>query len=159
MTIIEKSIKEHEGAISIKLTADVINGATEETSEPKKKNARGGIYSSEIWTKFAEDGPEAAIPIDGSERAKSLWKETGARLGMFSNNSGGLSKLASSLEQGGQVQNTSEVSTYNFNYSPNVVIEGKTDQSTVVQALSISRSEFEKQMKEYTNQKNRVSFG
>lgn len=40
--------------------------------------ATGGIFSQGAFlTSFAEDSPEAAIPIDGSTRAKGLWAETG----------------------------------------------------------------------------------
>lgn len=47
-------------------------------------NASGGIYQQgSFLTTFAETSPEAAIPIDSSARAKSLWFETGNLLGMF----------------------------------------------------------------------------
>lgn len=47
-------------------------------------NAVGGIYPrGEFLTTFAETSPEAAIPIDGSNRAKGLWLQTGRMLGMF----------------------------------------------------------------------------
>lgn len=44
--------------------------------------ATGGIIEKPTIAKFAEEGPEAAIPLDGSSRAKSLWLEAGRRLGM-----------------------------------------------------------------------------
>ncbi|MDO4301785.1 MAG: phage tail tape measure protein [Clostridia bacterium] len=47
-----------------------------------EKNAKGGIVERPILTTFAEEGPEAAIPLDGSERAKRLWVTAGRRLGM-----------------------------------------------------------------------------
>ena len=47
-------------------------------------NARGGIYQKGAFlTTFAEDSPEAAIPIDGSARAASLWKQTGEMMGLL----------------------------------------------------------------------------
>lgn len=46
-------------------------------------NAKGGIYSKGAFlTTFAEESPEAAIPIDGSKRAKNLWLRTGQMLGL-----------------------------------------------------------------------------
>ena len=56
-------------------------------------NAKGGIYSEGAFlTYFAEDSAEAAIPIDGTERAKNLWLQTGQMLGMFkADNAQGLS--------------------------------------------------------------------
>lgn len=50
-------------------------------------NAKGGIYRKGAFlTTFAEEGPEAAIPLDRSARSISLWQEAGRILGM--NNSG-----------------------------------------------------------------------
>ena len=47
-------------------------------------NARGGIYQKGAFlTTFAEDSPEAAIPIDGSARAASLWRQTGEMMGLL----------------------------------------------------------------------------
>lgn len=46
-------------------------------------NAKGGIYNKGAFlTTFAEESPEAAIPIDGSKRAKNLWLRTGQMLGL-----------------------------------------------------------------------------
>ena len=48
------------------------------------QNARGGIYQKGAFlTTFAEESAEAAIPIDGSARAASLWRQTGAMLGLL----------------------------------------------------------------------------
>ena len=47
-------------------------------------NATGGIYGRGAFlTTFAEKSPEAAIPIDGSKRARDLWLRTGQLLGMI----------------------------------------------------------------------------
>ena len=47
-------------------------------------NALGGIYKQGAFlTTFAERSAEAAIPIDGSARAVSLWRQTGAMLGLM----------------------------------------------------------------------------
>ena len=49
-----------------------------------KKLAIGGIFpKGEFVTKFAEDYPEAAIPINTSKRSRDLWKRTGIMLGML----------------------------------------------------------------------------
>ena len=48
-------------------------------------NAQGGIYQKGAFlTTFAEEGPEAAIPLDGSPRAIGLWRKAGEMLGMGS---------------------------------------------------------------------------
>ena len=47
-------------------------------------NAKGGIYSKGAFlTTFAEDSPEAAIPLDGTKRAVSLWRQAGEMLGIL----------------------------------------------------------------------------
>lgn len=52
-------------------------------------NARGGIYGKGAFlTTFAEDSPEAAIPLDGSPRAIGLWRKAGEILGIGSENPG-----------------------------------------------------------------------
>ena len=46
-------------------------------------NYRGGIYpKGQFLTTFAEKSPEAAIPIDNSQRARDLWLATGQLLGI-----------------------------------------------------------------------------
>ena len=48
------------------------------------QNARGGIYQKGAFlTTFAEESAEAAIPIDGSARAASLWRKTGEMMGLL----------------------------------------------------------------------------
>ena len=47
-------------------------------------NAEGGIYRRGAFlTTFAEESPEAAIPLDNSQRARDLWTQAGQMLGMF----------------------------------------------------------------------------
>lgn len=50
-------------------------------------NAQGGIYRRGAFlTTFAEDSAEAAIPLDGSSRAVSLWRQAGEMLGVLPKN-------------------------------------------------------------------------
>jgi TP901 family phage tail tape measure protein len=47
-------------------------------------NAEGGIYQKGAFlTTFAENSAEAAIPLDGSRRAASLWRQAGEMLGIL----------------------------------------------------------------------------
>lgn len=61
-------------------------------------HADGGIFTVPHMAWFAEDGPEAAIPLDGSRNAIELWEKTGELLGM-DGLSGGAEPLASSIEE------------------------------------------------------------
>ena len=61
----------------------------EGSAKPQMALASGGIFNKGAFiTSFAEDSPEAAIPIDGSRRAIALWQKTGELLGInnFKNN-------------------------------------------------------------------------
>lgn len=68
---------------SIKSLAGAATGTSVSVStENVEHNAKGGIYGRGAFlTTFAEDSPEAAIPIDHSARALSLWQRTGEMLG------------------------------------------------------------------------------
>ncbi len=73
------------------ITEQVNRGVEEGKKEPKEggwfKNllglATGGIVQKPTIVHFAEEGPEAAIPLDGSDNAKRLWAQTGEILGMY----------------------------------------------------------------------------
>lgn len=47
-------------------------------------HAKGGIFTKPHIAWFAENGPEVAIPLDGSSRALSLWAQAGELLGVGS---------------------------------------------------------------------------
>lgn len=83
-------------------------------------HSEGGIFNEPHVTWFSEEGPEAAIPIDGSERSVSLWEKTGEMLGVFNKN--GFSSLAAQLmnESGSSSSSTVNNSEENnkFSYSP-----------------------------------------
>lgn len=99
------------------------------------QNAEGGIYGKGAFlTTFAEESPEAAIPLDGSARAVSIWERAGDALGV-----GGRGPIS-------------------VNYSPRVTIQGNADQGTVERALSISRRELERMLAEISTDRRRLSY-
>lgn len=61
-------------------------------------HADGGIFTTPHVAWFAEEGPEAAIPLDGSSNAIDLWLKTGELLGM-DGLSGGQEPLTASVEE------------------------------------------------------------
>ena len=146
-----------------KLYSQIVNG-------PKKsknvkipgiaKNAKGGIYDRPLLTTFAEEGPEAAVPLDGSRRAKDLWIASGEMLGMVSRGrdrrlvgsfSGGKTKSA-----GGQVQQSGELKII---YSPSVTIKGNASREDVTKALAINKNELARMIKQINREEKRKSFG
>lgn len=46
-------------------------------------HAAGGIFDTPHYGVLAEAGPEAYIPLDGSDNAKAIWQEAGEILGMM----------------------------------------------------------------------------
>ena len=113
-------------------------------------NAKGGIYSQGAFlTYFAEDSAEAAIPIDGTERAKNLWLQTGQMLGMFkADNARGLS-ISGGINGNSFTENTSVTA------KADIIV--KTDKSLgEIQKLQQKITELQAQGKEvsqnlYTN--------
>ncbi len=85
---------------NIKITAPSVSAA------PAAANYMGGIYGKGAFlTTFAEKSPEAAIPIDGSQRAIELWQQTGAMLGVYNASTGTLDKPPSEKEQADELGN------------------------------------------------------
>lgn len=120
------------GGLSTSVTATT-NGAPNVAS-----NALGGIYNKgSFLTTFAEDGPEAAIPLDGSSRALSLWAQAGSMLGV----SGG---------GGGTI--------INANFSP-TVHAGNADVGEIQQMLKKERDDFASQLASFANNERRLSYG
>ena len=110
-------------------------------------NALGGIYKQGAFlTTFAERSAEAAIPIDGSARAVSLWRQTGAMLGLMPEQAATMAmtqapppmqspSVAAMPPTGGGV---------NITFNPTIHIDGAADAGVVEQL----RAELERQKQE-----------
>lgn len=107
--------------------------------------ANGGLATRPELTWFAENGPEMAIPIDGSRNAISLWEQTGRLLGMDSALDG---------------LNLSGGSGYTIEYSPTLQFYGDApSKDDLEDALRVSQDEFDSLMDRYLRTHRRVSFG
>ena len=103
--------------------------------------ASGGIFpKGAFMTSFAEESPEAAIPIDGSARAMGLWKETGRRLG------------ALPLSGGHRSQSIS------VNYAPQITISGNADSSMVNDAMDQSLDKLKRMLQELQQNQRRLAY-
>lgn len=102
-----------------------------------KHNARGGIYGQGAFlTTFAEESPEAAIPIDGSQRALDLWAQTGSMLGVTPTSGGAT-----------------------FTFAPQITVQGGQDAaSNVAAVLDQKMREFESMMRRYQSNQRRLSY-
>lgn len=106
-------------------------------------HADGGIFTKPHIAAFAEKGPEAAIPLDGSRNAISLWANVGRLLGMKSV----LDDV--DLSGGGA----------HIEYKPQLVFNGGTpSQSDIQAALKISMDEFEGLMRQWLKNNSRYAF-
>lgn len=100
-------------------------------------NAYGGIYGRGAFlTTFAENSPEAAIPIDGSHRAIDLWERTGNALGVRPKNSGAI--------------------TVSFN--PQITIEGNADSNTMQQAMKLTVDQLKRMLADIARDQRRLSY-
>lgn len=125
-------------------------------------HADGGIFNVPHVAWFAEDGPEAAIPLDGSSNAISLWQKVGMLLGVLD---GGMtrsrgSELYNEISSYETTNNTTNESSESkqFVFSPKITIEGNASREDVDSALSLSMEQFRDMMEQYIAERNRVSF-
>lgn len=109
-------------------------------------NAAGGIYNrGSFLTTFAEDSPEAAIPIDGSRHALGLWQETGRRLG--------------ALNASGIAPQKSGTRSTTINFAPQITIQGNADKSTMESAMKDAMSDLRRMLKDIQRDERRLSYG
>ena len=109
------------------------------------QNAKGGIWNRPILTTFAEKGPEAAIPLDRSKRAISLWEQAGAYLGM------------NHRIDGIDLRNAGDATR--IEYKPTLQFYGDApSKKDLTEALSISQKEFNTLADNYVKMKRRVAF-
>lgn len=102
--------------------------------------ATGGIFSQGAFlTSFAEDSPEAAIPIDGSPRARGLWAETGRRLGL----------MPSTRSGGGSVT---------VQYSPIVTISGSASKGDLESVMQMSQDRLKRMLREIQADQRRLAY-
>ncbi len=115
-------------------------------------NYDGGIYYSPILTTFAEHGAEAAIPLDGSQNAKSLWLEAGSILGMLNGGSRD-QKIVNNL---GDTNST--LGSIQIMYNPTVTVQGNATKEDIDNAMSLSLNELKELIKEINHEEKRTNF-
>lgn len=120
------------------------SGAASASGVDISANAQGGIYRRGAFlTTFAEDSAEAAIPLDGSARALSLWQQAGQMMGAMPK----ASVSASAPVAAARVTNSAENITIDFN--PTINVNGDGDAGVVGMiraALAEQKAQFEKEL-------------
>ena len=120
----------------------------------KTGHADGGIFDKPHVAWFAEDGPEAAIPLDRSPNAISLWLKTGELLGM-DGLTGGKEPLAAGVEMAAH-ESTKEVS---FVYSPQLHFEGTSvTREEVMDVMETDQDRFNHMMNQWVKENLRTDF-
>lgn len=136
--------------LSLKMVSDGL-GAKEKIP----KNARGGLIEKPTLSWFAEEGPEMAIPLDGSDRALSLWREAGRLLGAYE--SSRYSSAAQALE-GAETSGPSGSSSFAPVFSPVIYVGSENTRQEVMSGLSAGYEQFKEMMERYQIERARVSF-
>ena len=122
-------------------------------------NAQGGIYDKPILTTFAENGAEAAVPLDGSSRAKDIWTQAGEILGMFQpvNRDG---TLLAGLTGDNASGNSSHSDTggIQISFNPNIVVQGNATREEIQKGLELSMDDLREMIMQIQKENSRVSF-
>ena len=126
----------------------------EKAEEDIGGHAEGGIFTQPHIAWFAEDGPEAAIPLDGSQNAIDLWLRTGELLNMP-----GLTGEGSTIAEGVETAAYYNASSPGqVTYSPVNNFYG-TSQEDMEAVLETDQERFARMMEEYMKNNRRFSFG
>lgn len=118
-----------------------VEGSATANGQSIQHNAKGGIYGKgSFLTTFAEESAEAAIPINGTPRAKALWQQTGAMMGLLPGEGNSVISVSAPI---------------------NITINGSADASAVQQiksAVGGGMDDLEARLAEIQNRKGRVSY-
>lgn len=133
----------------IDTTVNFISGGA---GEGIATNASGGIYGKGAFlTTFAEDGPEAAIPLDGSRRAVGLWTEAGEALGTLPG--------ADALRRGLPApRSASSGGNVTVDFRPQVTIQGNADEAVVQQAMTVTVQQLRRMLEDIAHNGRRLSY-
>ena len=155
------------------VTGNTTNTNNSKYGDKVYANAKGSIVMNPILTTIAEDGPEAAIPLDGSRNAINLWQTAGKMLGVYDDKVSAYSlanQKLNSKDTFGDLSNNvdrvaNEESNYNNSnqivYSPNMNFNfngGAPSKEDILAATRQSEQDFEEKMDRYFAQKSRKGF-
>jgi TP901 family phage tail tape measure protein len=125
--------------IAQKITRTISDATS--SGDDVSENARGGIYQRGAFlTTFAEDSAEAAIPLDGSARAISLWQQAGAALGV-------MPKTPQRMSAGTAKAPMYSNSSITLDFRPTINVQGGGDVADAVrQALEEQARQFQREL-------------
>ena len=122
-------------------------------------HAEGGIFDTPHIAAFAEKGPEAVVPLDGSQKAISIWQEAGKILGAYEKNS--YSRIYESLSQKGPRSDSAVPAGAGYErgaFQPVINIYGNTNREDINNGLMMTFEKWKEYMERYEDGRRRVSF-
>lgn len=103
--------------------------------------ASGGIFNQGAFmTSFAEESPEAAIPIDGSARARGLWTQTGQMLGMLPSRGSG------------------SIGGVSVSYAPVISISGSASRDDLEHVMQLSQDRLKRMLRDLQQDRRRLAY-
>ncbi len=128
-----------EEKLTGKMTSSELPDGWAALADPTKAlagHADGGIFDTPHVAWFAEDGPEAAIPLDGSDNAKDLWERTGHMLGLYN------SLEAPTLTQNSVITETNNMNNnekksieLNINGKGSIKVDGRLSREAMIEVM------------------------
>lgn len=120
-------------------------------------HAEGGIFDTPHIARFAEDGPEAVVPLNGSREALSIWQEAGRILGAYERNS--YSRIYETISGGWRESGGTSAAGYGAPaFQPVVNIYGNASREDVSDGLMMTFEKWKEYMEQYEDGRRRVSF-
>lgn len=111
------------------------------------QNAEGGIYAKGAFlTTFAEEGPEAAIPLNGSRRAVGLWQTAGQKMGL-------LDAAEKKVQPSG-----GKPAEVHVSFKPNITIQGNADEAVVQHTMQFTLAQLKRMLQEVAADQRRLSY-
>lgn len=121
-------------------------------TQPITPHAVGGIFTKPHFGLLAEAGPEAYIPLDGSQNALSIWEKAGAMLGVGQPKD---EALVAGITGAADVKSGANVQIL---YNPHITIQGNASKEDVRAGVALGADDVIKIMKDYIDGQARVSF-
>lgn len=116
------------------------------------KRATGGLITKKELSWIGEEGPEMIIPLDGSENAKNLYRQTGDMLGMDTIG-------AESARLNNAISNSTSNESISIEFKPTLNFHGSVTSGAEVQgALDNALEKFDQLMQQWMRQNKRLSF-
>ncbi len=127
---------------------------------PLPAHAEGGIFEKPHVALFAEEGPEAVIPLNSSKNAIALWQETGKLLGVYEENN--YSKFYENISQAVTnpqiIDRTEKESTNQYIISPNIYLSASEEKNNTETLTDMIVEKIKQCIEQLESEKIRRSF-